>query len=229
MPRRIALIHAVTAAIAPVEAAFRDHWPEARTGNLLDDSLVADLNDFGTPKGPLADRIVALGRYAEQTGVDGILYTCSAFADAIDRARLVLSVPVLKPDEAMIDEALDDGAPIAVLTTFRPAVDMAVGQIQAEAKRRGASVAVSGHFVEGAMAALADGDGARHDALIAAAARNLPVEASVVLAQFSMARALPAVAAVREGPVHTAPDAAVQRLKSLLESSAVGSAARVLM
>ena len=40
---RIALIHALTHSIAPINDAFMQMWPEATRVNLLDDSLSADL------------------------------------------------------------------------------------------------------------------------------------------------------------------------------------------
>ena len=42
MAPRIALIHAVTVAMEPVQDAFRLLWPEAVCSNLLDDSLSPD-------------------------------------------------------------------------------------------------------------------------------------------------------------------------------------------
>ena len=40
---RIALIHALSHSVAPINAAFERDWPEAVRMNLLDDSLSADL------------------------------------------------------------------------------------------------------------------------------------------------------------------------------------------
>ena len=44
---RIALIHAVQAAMQPVEDAFKALWPTARRTNLLDDSLAPDREAAG--------------------------------------------------------------------------------------------------------------------------------------------------------------------------------------
>ena len=52
---RIALIHATPVAIQPIVAAFKRLWPAARTTNLLDDSLSADL----AAEGSLSQRMIA--------------------------------------------------------------------------------------------------------------------------------------------------------------------------
>jgi hypothetical protein len=57
MPSRIALIHAVAVAIAPVEAAFRELWPEAECTNLLDDSLSGDRERDGALTAAMTRRI----------------------------------------------------------------------------------------------------------------------------------------------------------------------------
>ena len=55
MKTRIALIHAVTVAIQPVQEAFLDLWPEAEYGNILDDSLSLDRERDGMLTGPDVD------------------------------------------------------------------------------------------------------------------------------------------------------------------------------
>ena len=47
MGPRIALIHAVYAAMAPAEAAFKTQCPQAQRVNLIDDALPADLERDG--------------------------------------------------------------------------------------------------------------------------------------------------------------------------------------
>ena len=106
---RIALIHALTHSIAPINEAFAQMWPEAARVNLLDDSLSADL----TANGGVLDeamhvRFETLADYAVSYGADGILFTCSAFGSCIERvAAKHAKLPVLKPNEAMISEAVN--------------------------------------------------------------------------------------------------------------------------
>lgn len=111
MPR-IALIHALAHSVAPINHAFERDWPQASGMNLLDDSLSADLamNGRGLDAAMHA-RFQALAQYAVDTGAQGILFTCSAFGPCIEAvARRHAAIPVLKPNEAMVEEARKAGA-----------------------------------------------------------------------------------------------------------------------
>jgi Asp/Glu/hydantoin racemase len=217
---RIALIHAVRVAMDPIAAAFARGWPEAETVNLLDDGLSLDLERRGTLEGPMTERIGALAAYASGLGADAILYTCSAFGAAIDKARAASRIPVLKPNEAMLDAALAAGRRLALVATFAPTIPSMTGELQALARARGVEVAITPLFVPGAMKALDAGDGAEHDRLFADAVRPLAGHDAVLLAQFSMARAAPAVVAAVGGTVLTSPETAVAKLRRLVEAGA---------
>jgi len=209
---RIALIHAVRVALQRVEDAFARHWPEAERVNLLDDSLSVDRDRDGELTRAMSQRIAALAEYALGTGARGILYTCSAFGEAIEAVQRASGVPVLKPNEAMFMEALRHGRRLGMLATFRPSV----AGMEAELRALGKTVEISTVCVPEAMAALKQGDGVTHDRLLAEAAPRLGKRDAVMLAHFSTARARDAVGAVVDVPVLTAPDAAVLRLKSAL-------------
>jgi hypothetical protein len=217
---RIALIHAARVAMDPIAAAFARGWPDAETVNLLDDGLSRDLERRGTLEGPMTERIGALAAYASGLGADAILYTCSAFGAAIDRARAASRIPVLKPNEAMLEAALAAGRRFALVATFAPTIPSMTGELQALARARGVEVAITPLFVPGAMKALDAGDGAGHDRLIAAAVRPLAGHDAILLAQFSLARAAPAVVAAVGGAVLTSPETAVAKLRRLVEGGA---------
>src|SRR6201991_5305997 len=120
-PPRITLIHALKHSIAPIEAAFATAWPEARLMNLLDDSLSADLARDGKLGDAMTERFLALGNYATATGANAILFTCSAFGPCIEAvASAHAPMPVLKPNEAMIEQAAARGRRIGLLSTFAP-------------------------------------------------------------------------------------------------------------
>jgi len=216
MPKRIALIHATPLAIEPIAASFRALWPEARTTNLLEDSLSQDLAAAGALTPAMFQRFGVLATYAERCGADAILFTCSAFGPCIETARRLVAIPVLKPNEAMIDEALAAGRRLALIATFAPSLPSMQAEFEAAAAVRGMKLDLSTHAVADAMPALARGDGETHDRLITESAAKLgPVDA-IVLAQFSMARAEAAVTKVTRSRVLTSPKSAVGRLRRLL-------------
>ena len=126
-----------------------------------------------------------------------------------DVAREQAPMPVLKPNEAMIEQAVSKGRKIGLLSTFPPTLVSMPPEFP-----RG--VVVVPKLAEGALAALDRGDRAEHDRLVAEAARDLRDCDLVALAQYSMAPAAALVAEASGRPVLTTPDSAVQKLKELL-------------
>ncbi|MGH7048168.1 MAG: aspartate/glutamate racemase family protein [Stellaceae bacterium] len=222
MSPRIALIHAVTVAMPPVEAAFRELWPQAQCGNILDDSLSLDRERDGELTAAMRGRILTLAEYAASTGAAAILFTCSAFGEAIEDAATRATIPVLKPNEAMFEAALAAGKRIGMLASFAPSVPSMEEEFRAMATAQGSPAALETYCVPGAMAALRGGDGTAHDRLIAAAAPRFGKCDAVLLAHFSTARAAAAVAAALGRPVLTSPASAVAALKSIVTGAASG-------
>lgn len=221
MTHRIALVHAVTVAIDPVAAAFAQLWPQAQTTNLLDDSLSADLARGGGITPALKERFLKLAMYSIDAGAQGLLFTCSAFGSAIEHAKKHLAdehptLPILKPNEAMLEEALGLGSRLAIIATFAPALTSMKPELLAAATTRGIDLTVQQVHVVGAQGALERGEPEAHDERIAAAAASLRDVDAVLLAQFSMARAAPRVRERTAAQVLTSPESAVLKLKAAL-------------
>ncbi|QIG97673.2 aspartate/glutamate racemase family protein [Bradyrhizobium sp. 6(2017)] len=210
---RIALIHIQMISAAPMLAAFERHWPEAEVFNVLDEDLFLS-RERGHDH--VSERFLSVASYAVRAPANGILFTCSAFGRAIEATqRMLAPVPVLKPNEAMIEAAVARGRRIGLLATFAPTLDT-----MPEEFPRGTLAAKV--FVPGAFKALNEGDTGRHDRLIAEAAqRDLGGCDVIALAQSSMASSASAVAAATGKPVLTSPDTAVKKLRRLLEPATV--------
>jgi Asp/Glu/hydantoin racemase len=216
MTTRIALIHAVTVAVEPVQDAFRQLWPEAECANILDDSLSLDREREGVLTEAMKRRVRALAEYGAATGAAGVLFTCSAFGEAIEAAAAQLQIPVLKPNEAMFEAALAVGRRIGMLATFAPSVGSMEDEFREIAETSGRRAVIETYCVPGAMAALKAGDAAEHNRLLAEAAPRFADCDAVLLAHFSTARAAPAVTAMIERPVLTSPGSAVAKLKGMI-------------
>ncbi|HEX4893678.1 MAG TPA: aspartate/glutamate racemase family protein [Hyphomicrobiaceae bacterium] len=216
MRKRVALIHAVTVAMPPVSSAFAELWPEAELVNLLDDSLPIDRakSDDLTPA--LHKRITTLATYARDLGADGVLFTCSAFGAAIEAAARAATWPVLKPNEAMFEAALERGRKIGMLASFPRSISSMEQEFRELVAARGIEATLRSVCVPEAMPALQRGDAAKHDAMLAEAAPQLADCDAIMLAQFSMSGAAPDVQARVKAPVLTSPASAVRKIRTLL-------------
>jgi Asp/Glu/hydantoin racemase len=177
--------------------------------NLLDDSLSADLSRDGRLTPAMTERFLTLARYAHGTGADGILFSCSAFGPCVEACAAALPIPVLKPNEAAIEEAIAHGKRIGLLATFP-------GTLASMPPEFPPGTELVPCLVEGAMAALDAGDLDAHDRLAAEASKRLADCDAILLGQFSLARAAPRVSAATGRPVVTTPGSAVRKLRALL-------------
>jgi len=202
--------------MAPVHDAFRRLWPEAECADILDTSLSRDREREGRLTGTMIGRFLLLAKYAEDNGAAGILFTCSAFGEAIEAAAAEARVPVLKPNEAMFEAALAAGRRLGMLATFEPSVAGMEAEFRDIAGAAHSTATLESCCAAGAMKALQGGDGAAHDRLVAEAAPRFADYDAVLLAHFSTSRAEAAVRARVPCPVLTAPGAAVERLKGLI-------------
>ena len=210
---RIALIHALAHSVAPINDELASTWPQAQRMNLLDDSLSADLaRSAHGLDAAMHQRFEALAAYAEGTGAQAILFTCSAFGPCIEAvAARRPHMPVLKPNEAMVAEAVAHGGRIGLIASFAPTLASMPPEFPT-------GTALATAMAEGALQALNEGDTARHDALVVEAAQALARQGCqvIALAQFSMARAQAAVQQAVGLPVLTTPGSAVRALRQRL-------------
>jgi len=218
---RIALLHAMSASMKPIADAFARSWPEAEYFHVLDDALARDLDRIGRVTNAISERIVALARYAVAAGQHGIktagmIFTGTAFGPAAAKVRRSVPVPFLLAHEAAFAEAAAESTSIGLLLTFEPSVEPLAADMRAALQACGSNAHLEVRHVAGALEALRNGDLLEHDRLIAVQARNLGAS-TIVLGQFSMARAADTVAEATGRQVITTPDRALAALRSQVE------------
>ena len=216
MSLRIVLIHAVPMAIEPIKCAFNELWPEPEIVNLFDDSLSVDRIKSNVLTTDMEKRFSDLGNYAQSIGADGILFTCSAFGPAIDKVANNLAIPVLKPNEAMFEQALNTRHKIGMLATFEQSIASMSKEFCEIRNSLSATGSLDTKLVEGAMEFLRQGNQTKHNELIAKTAATFKHCDVLMLAQFSMVSAKSAVFKELNVPVLTAPEAAVKKLRGIL-------------
>ena len=225
---RIALIHATPLAIEPVNASFQKLWPQAKLQNILDDSLSRDLAADGHLTASMIERFIDLAQYAKRAGCQGILFTCSAFGEAIEAAAKAVGIPTLKPNEAMFQDALDAATKahpnvaneinIGLVATFEASIDSMREEFNALTKGLPRIVNLHGVYVPHAMDALAKGQAQDHHQRIANAIEHMPACDVMMLAQFSMAAAQPLAQSKSTAPILTSPDCAVMAIQQRMKN-----------
>lgn len=214
---RIVLIHATRVAIDPIEVAFRALWPAAETVSILEEGLSSDLASGRASRADLDGRIGSLADYAMGLGPDAILYTCSSFGTGIEQVAGRLSIPVLKPNEAMFDAAMAAGGRAVMLYSFPPAREGMEREFAETVAAAGVQAELRSVFVSGALDALKAGDTTTHDRLVAEAAAEIRDADAIMLAHFSMSRAADVARARTDLPVLTSPETAIAKLQLLLK------------
>ena len=117
----------------------------------------------------------------------------------------------------MIEQALEAGSKFAVMATVGPTIPSFSAEMLDVAATRGRKIELVPYVVDSAFDALAGGDAQRHDALVAEKACSISGCDAIVLAQFTLSRAVPAVAGVSRLPIFNSPGAAVAKMRRLLD------------
>ncbi|CBG88004.1 aspartate/glutamate racemase family protein [Citrobacter rodentium] len=216
MSQRIVLIHATPLAVAPINNTFKQLWPDAEVSNLLDDALSVDREKESALTPRLYRRIDELLHYALGIDAAAVLFTCSAFGAAIDASAQAQSVPVLKPNEAMFEDALALGTNIVMLATFAPAVKGMEEEFAQLATSRHSSARLNSYIVAGARDALNAGNADLHNQLIVEAAKQHQDADVILLAHFSMEIAYNQVNTAVASTVLSSPQSAVKKLRLLM-------------
>ena len=216
MGTRIVLLHATPVAMVPIQDAFKDNWPEAEIVNLLDDGLTIDRAKDVQLTDELTERFVDFGRYGYGMNAQGILVTCSAFGPAIEKLAEEVPVPVLKPNEAMFEQAIASGQRVGMLATFGPSLVTMEEEFAHYAAQVKSNAQLETVLVPDAIDLLRKGDVESHNRLVAEAAPQLSHCDVIMLAHFSTSRAAKAVREKVNVPVLTAPHAAVDKMKAVI-------------
>lgn len=217
MKRSIAIIQTSAVSSAELKALCDEIIPDVTVCQIIDDSLIKEVNAAGGPTYGVKRRLYAYYRQAESLGVDLILNQCSSVGEVADAIKPFISVPILKIDEAMAEKAVTLGRRIGVVATVPTTVGPSVRLVEQKAREAGREIEIETHLVKDAMMLLIEkGDAEAHNRMVLgeveAAAESCD---AVVLAQGSMTVLLPLLGHIQK-PVLTSPRLAVQRIKALL-------------
>lgn len=211
----LAMIHTVPALPARLEPLAAQALPGWSFTHTVDESLLSETIRAGALTEATRERLAARVRDAA-VGADAVLVTCSTLGEAVDTLRPTLAVPLFRIDRGMVEEAVRRARRIGVLATLSTTLEPTGRLIEATAAATGREVTLLARLCEGAFADLAAGDRETHDRRVREAFEEVAPQVDlVVLAQASMADALPA-AARAGGAVLTSPELGIAAVAATL-------------
>ena len=219
MKRSIAIVQTSAVSSQELKGLCAELLPGVEVNQIIDDSLIREVNANGGPTVGVRRRMYAYFRQAESLGVDLILSQCSSVGEVVDEVRSFLSTPIVKIDEPMARKAVETGTRIGVIATVATTVGPSVRLIERVAREAGVAVQIEEHLVKDAMMILIErGDAKLHNKMVRGEVlRAAETNDVIVLAQGSMTVLLPELTDV-ERPVLSSPRLAVEHIRSLLFS-----------
>jgi Asp/Glu/hydantoin racemase len=183
----------------------------------VDDSLLADVMAQGSISEAVQQRMNFYVQSAERTGAEAMLSLCSSLGPAIDQARRLVSIPVIKIDDPMTEKAVRDASRIGVIATVATTLNPTLALINEKSAAQNKPVDLQPRLVKGAFEILMGGDKTRHDEMVSAAARDLAGQVDlIVLAQASMTRLVPRISTETQLPVLSSPRLAIEYTRGVL-------------
>jgi Asp/Glu/hydantoin racemase len=222
MAKTLALLH-TSMVFINVEKMMNDLLseiiPNVRRINIVDDSLLADVMALGYISVTVQERINHYVQAAERTGADAVLSLCSSVGPAIDQARKLVSIPVIKIDDPMTEKAVHDAERIGVVATVGTTLEPTLALLKEQSAAQHKPVEIKPRLVKGAFEILMGGDWTQHDEMVSGAAGELAKDVDlIVLAQASMTRLNPRISQETGLPVLSSPRLAIEYAKRVLGS-----------
>jgi aspartate/glutamate racemase len=188
---------------------------------------IVHLVDEGLPsmvgqhlRGQVVRRLKALASFAEESGAELILLTCTAFGRLVDEIGEVTKVPILSVLELMVDKAMGISDNIGILGTHSGALASAEKMIREQSTVLGKKIEIKTWFCPGAFDALRREDMDTHDQIVLEHLEQLMNEVSVIIVpQPSIEEVMKKVPETRRRvPIFTSAFLSVRSLKEKLES-----------
>ena len=219
MIRRIAFIHTVAMLVERFRPRFQAELPGTDCFHMLDESVLQDLMRGG-PSPAITRRITGLATLAADAGADLIVFTCSSTSPAIDTARELVGVPIMKIDDPLYALAASTDGRVGLICTTSSTVAPSRSLLAAHARETGRRIEIESVLCGAAFEALIGGNREMHDRLVSEAAAELATRVDrIVLAQASLAHLAEPLAAKLGLPVLASPDLMVQDVLARVRAS----------
>ncbi|WP_227378778.1 aspartate/glutamate racemase family protein [Haladaptatus halobius] len=220
MYTKVCFFHTVASLARRFDDLAAEYVPDVDHFHIVDESVLNDALEAGELTPAVNRRICSQLSLAEDAGADLILDTCSSTSPAVDVAREMVGVPILKIDDPMTEAAVEHGEDITILATAESTLGPSAELVQRKADQRAKEINLRTELVDDALNALQSGEKNRHDQLVIDHAVELAGPTDViVLAQASMSHLAPDLSDRVSAPVFSSPDMAMETVAEEVRNS----------
>lgn len=211
--KTLAIVHTTPATLTVLGQIAAELLPGVKVNNYLDDSVLKQINEEGMISAAARFRFHSLVNLAAASKPDAILCACSSVGGMLEEARQFTSVPLIRIDEPMAEEAARRPGSIVVCatvsSTLGPTFELIRRYTGEERKVDALLISEAGKYLN-----------TDKDKYIEIIADNLRGAAeshdTVVLAQASMAEAVKRLPESMQAKFLTSPYSGIRQLKEIL-------------
>ena len=220
----ITMIHTVFPIVDNLKAIFAKKLGNRsiKIYNIVDDSILPRIVDAGGLSSEIVSTVYQHISSAEKMGSNLILVTCSSISEVVDIVSPLISVPVIKIDDAMTDEAVKVAADsLGVIATIETTLNPTINQLKKKMAKAEKKIKIVPVLCSDAYKALInENNPEKHDLLLYKAIEEI-IESvdAIVLAQASMARLLPKLKKLTNKPILTSTESGVESAINILSKS----------
>jgi Asp/Glu/hydantoin racemase len=213
----IGLIHSTRFVVQPVHDVVASQCPNADIINIVDEGILRVLFELGEINQRIIDWLGRMVDSAVGTGVDMAVMSCSSLSPAVNPVKEMVSIPLIKIDEPMAEQAVLKADRIGLVATNHTTPKPSTQLIEEVAQRLGKNPVIVPRVQADAFLKLNQGDIDGHDDVVIQAVKELLDEVDVVLlAQISIARVTAKMDAETRKRVYSSLDFIAPKINEIL-------------
>jgi Asp/Glu/hydantoin racemase len=218
MPYTVALVHTRLRSVDLLNREFSLHLPHVYKFNILDDTIYFEMAQNGlTPR--LLNRLIQHFTWAELMRANIVLNTTTVLDPAVPICQKFVSIPILRFNEPMCEQAITEGRRICVLGSVEQAIGAVADLLREVAGRQDREVEVISKHVPEAHEQLDMGNWDMHNRLMVEAVRGLAGQCDViVIAQIPLLPLIPVLKREIDVPILGSAEPMIARLTKIVSS-----------
>ncbi len=219
---KVVFVHTVSGVLGMFGKLCEEYLRGVKLCHVADDGLIQMLREAGGLTPAVYRRVSEHVVAAEEQGAAVVQLTCSSISPCADVVQRMVSIPVLKIDRPMAEDAVSRYTRIGIAATSPTTLSVSTELVAETAREQGRRVTITSVMCEGAYDAFFEGEMEEHDRIVREHLGALAGRTDVILlAQASMARVADTLEeGLKRVPILSSPRPAMERLAEVIRDLA---------